>query len=264
MVEVAEPVRGGHRFVALAVAPIEYGASAACGIDDAAVARCWGRNTTGQLGLGDSLDRAEPTAVTGLPLARAITAPQRTTCALDAAGSVWCWGENDAGQVNPGANSPAILAPAVPAPALRFRAVANSWLSACGVASDGALWCWGEMSLPRLNGGEPRRVAVDTAFVELASNGITIFGRTSAGEVYFWAEYEGDGFAATPERLAFPVPITSLSAGRFPVRRVGDGVQGASGVCGIGADAQVYCAAPSYTAPPVWRLTSAGMVPAGP
>jgi hypothetical protein len=232
-------------------------ADATCGVDAAAVAWCRGVNPGGQLGVGDQLERAEPTAARGLPPIAAITRPAYTTCAVDREATVRCWGANDFRQANPVDPARILLSPAVPVPEVRFRAVTNSWQSACGLSTDGVLWCWGQMAFWGDTTGPPLRVTVDgESFVELATNGLTIFGRTSSGAVYFWAEYILDGFTRTPKRLPFPVPMTTLAAGDFPV----GGRQDRDGVCGVGVDAQVYCSH-AVDDPGVWRLTHAGLVP---
>jgi hypothetical protein len=258
VVEVPEPVQGGHRFRSLAMSPLPD-RPAACGIDEGGTAWCWGKNVAGQLGVGDALDRTVPTPVSGLPLAAAIMAPQRTTCALEAAGPIWCWGDNGWRQATPGSATSIFYSPSIAVPDLRFTTVVNSWQSGCGVAAGGALWCWGQMGLPAGASGPLRRVAVDTIFTELASNGLMMFGRTAEGDVYYWGELESDGFEGTPTRLPFPTPLSSLAAGRFPA----DGAA-LHGACGIGTDAQVYCAAPSWNTPSVWRLTRGGVVPVSP
>lgn len=62
----------------------------------------WGQNFNGQLGLGDALDRSEPTAVPGLPPVHAIAAGLAHTVVLDADGGVWAWGLNSLGQLGKG------------------------------------------------------------------------------------------------------------------------------------------------------------------
>jgi alpha-tubulin suppressor-like RCC1 family protein len=58
----------------------------------------WGWNSQGQLGLGDGVDRAQPTAVPGLARVRAIAAGQAHGIALDDT-HLHGWGSNAAGQL---------------------------------------------------------------------------------------------------------------------------------------------------------------------
>lgn len=62
---------------------------------------CWGRNTEGQLGLGDDLPRAMPTQVGPFTDWEAVTTGHLHTCAARL-GKLWCWGDNALGQLAPG------------------------------------------------------------------------------------------------------------------------------------------------------------------
>jgi hypothetical protein len=59
---------------------------------------CWGRNSVGQLGLGDTRDRDFPHFVSTPVDFHKITAGRVGTCALDVDGKAWCWGANGGGR----------------------------------------------------------------------------------------------------------------------------------------------------------------------
>ena len=67
--------------------------------------RCWGENSSGQMGNGNTTDVLTPTAVpavTGFANNNnivSITAGGQTMCATTNASKIWCWGKNNAGQV---------------------------------------------------------------------------------------------------------------------------------------------------------------------
>ena len=83
-----------------------------CALFDDGAIKCWGDNTAGQLGLGDSRARGDgpdemgdalPTVDLGAGRrARSLTAGWRHTCALLDDGSVKCWGINTHGQLGLG------------------------------------------------------------------------------------------------------------------------------------------------------------------
>jgi alpha-tubulin suppressor-like RCC1 family protein len=77
---------------------------------------CWGRNTEGQLGLGDIALRRESTLVTrGVLL---VSTSWFTTCVITAAGGVACTGKNEQGELGLGhLDRPLVLTDVVlPAP----------------------------------------------------------------------------------------------------------------------------------------------------
>jgi hypothetical protein len=130
-------------------------------LDDHGV-KCWGDNSEGQLGLGDSRPRgADPSEMgDALPTvdlgtgrtARAIVARSYSTCALLDDGSVKCWGQPKA---NPSAatgahggigDDPDEMGDHLPPVDLganrKASAIALGELEVCAACDDGALVCW--------------------------------------------------------------------------------------------------------------------------
>jgi hypothetical protein len=73
-----------------------------CGLMPDQTVWCWGKNTTGQLGVGDDTDSLVPEWVRTLPPATDVSAGHDHTCAVDTAHNVWCWGNNAFGQLGNG------------------------------------------------------------------------------------------------------------------------------------------------------------------
>ena len=88
-----------------------------CAILDNSSIKCWGRNDSGQLGIGDTGNRGDGSHASGLvqmgdrlPIvdlgagrtARAISAGDRHTCAVLDNASIKCWGSNTAGELGLG------------------------------------------------------------------------------------------------------------------------------------------------------------------
>ena len=63
---------------------------------------CWGLNSSGQLGVGNTAPLATPTPVVGLTGVTRIEAGDDHTCALKSDTTVWCWGLNASGQLGNG------------------------------------------------------------------------------------------------------------------------------------------------------------------
>jgi alpha-tubulin suppressor-like RCC1 family protein len=75
---------------------------ATCAIESTGALYCWGRNTEGQLGVGDTTDRDTPTAVTLSGPWLHVSVGRFHMCAVDRARAVYCTGENRQGQLGLG------------------------------------------------------------------------------------------------------------------------------------------------------------------
>jgi alpha-tubulin suppressor-like RCC1 family protein len=87
-----------------------------CAILDDDTLKCWGRNTNGQLGYGDSTSRTAPeaTAVVNLGAgrtAKAVSTGSSHTCALLDDDTLKCWGDNSYGRVGVGSSDELIWDP---------------------------------------------------------------------------------------------------------------------------------------------------------
>jgi alpha-tubulin suppressor-like RCC1 family protein len=114
----ASPIDLGTGITATAIAS---GYFHTCAILDNSSIKCWGRNDSGQLGIGDTGNRGDGTNEFGLTemgdnlpavdlgagrTARAISAGDRHTCVVLDNTSLKCWGKNESGQLGLGDNSP--------------------------------------------------------------------------------------------------------------------------------------------------------------
>lgn len=84
-------------FVALAT-----GDHHTCGLTQAGLIECWGKNDFGQLGLGHAEPTSSPTRVVSDHVFSQISIGPAHTCARDRANNLWCWGRNEQSQILPG------------------------------------------------------------------------------------------------------------------------------------------------------------------
>ena len=129
---------------------IEAGAYHTCVVTMSGATLCWGKNSDGQLGLGetDTTDRAMATIVTLSP-AYAVSAGFATTCAFLRDTTMKCWGGNMAGEIG---DSTFTAHPGVPTLSnmhvnqidTSYSISGESYASTCVLAADGSgVYCWG-------------------------------------------------------------------------------------------------------------------------
>ncbi len=194
-------------------AQIVTGAVMACGIAGTGPVYCWGGNQNGELGATQRPCAELP----GVPCSAtpvAVDAPVRFTrlaaggghvCALTAGGAAYCWGTNYYGELGTGSTAQFSSIPTPVAGGLTFTALAAGQFVTCGVAVDGATWCWGGDHFGQLGGAAvgadrcreqacsrtPVRVAGAERFVSLTANDQGTCGLTAAGAAYCWGRGVG-------------------------------------------------------------------------
>jgi len=107
----------------------------------------WGRNSNGQLGLGDSSNRSVPTVVASLEgrNVSALVGGAYHSVAVTADGKLWTWGNNSYGQLGLGYTSSGVN---VPTEVTAFAGMtvthaAAGYYHTLARTADGKLWAWG-------------------------------------------------------------------------------------------------------------------------
>jgi alpha-tubulin suppressor-like RCC1 family protein len=146
------------------VAEIAGGAGHTCARADDGSVFCWGANESGQLGLGDVRARLRPEKLVFERSAARIESAFSFTCAIATDRSLWCWGQNTEGMLGLGDGYPGApkLVPTQVGTAT-WRAIAAGQGHACGIQTDGSLWCWGRNTSGQLGlGGGPIQLRTPT------------------------------------------------------------------------------------------------------
>ena len=81
------------------------GVNHSCAVLTDGTVKCWGRNTTGQLGDDSTNDANVPTSVVGISTAKHASAGTSYSCAVLTDGTVKCWGDNFFGQLGDGSTN---------------------------------------------------------------------------------------------------------------------------------------------------------------
>lgn len=126
-----------------AATSVTVGGGHSCAIVDGGL-QCWGNNTYGQLGNGNTTNSTSPVAIAGLASGvTQVSAGKNHTCAI-VSSEVYCWGSNQDSQVG---ESPANAGWSVSVPKRVAGLTGATKVSAGGNFScaivGGALKCWG-------------------------------------------------------------------------------------------------------------------------
>ncbi|MET0389763.1 MAG: DUF4215 domain-containing protein, partial [Polyangiales bacterium] len=144
-----------------------------CALLDGGAVKCWGQNSSGQLGLGDTRTRGSAPGQLGDALAsvdlgtgrtaHALAAGDNSACAILDDRTLKCWGQNSAGQLGQGSlanigDTPDELGDALPPVRLgdgRYaRQVVAGTLHTCVLLDDASVKCWGGAGLGQLGLGD--------------------------------------------------------------------------------------------------------------
>lgn len=112
-------------------------------VGDKHAVACWGKNDSGQLGVGDKIDRNTPTMIEGLEDVRSLGVGRNFTCAVTGKQRIYCWGSNMYSTVDPLSTSlPESTSPR-PISDLSAQAVHCGANFACALTGDDRAYCWG-------------------------------------------------------------------------------------------------------------------------
>jgi alpha-tubulin suppressor-like RCC1 family protein len=135
------------------VTEVAAGAFHTCALLEMGRVDCWGWNSNGQLGTGDTIESATPTPVVGIERAVEIAAGGNNTCALLPEGHVSCWGDNWDGELGPGATKRSSDVP-VEVPGISgATAISTGPTHTCALLASGSVDCWGANGAGSLGDG---------------------------------------------------------------------------------------------------------------
>ncbi|MBL0171181.1 MAG: hypothetical protein IPP90_10695 [Gemmatimonadaceae bacterium] len=137
--EVPMPVTGGLLFKRLSA-----GDSGVCAISKSDDAFCWGLNSSGQLGIGSTVN--PPTGpqqvLGGLKFSLIATVYRSSTCGITLEGDLYCWGQFAPIVISSRLGERA-LRPYHRIKGIKFKSLTKSEFAAtCGVTTDGRVYCW--------------------------------------------------------------------------------------------------------------------------
>jgi hypothetical protein len=223
-------------------------------------AYCWGSNSWGQLGVGDTMPRASPTPVAGGLQFKSISPGDLVTCAVTLDGTGYCWGAGSSGAIGDGSplwrrDFPARVSIDEPLKQISAGNQSEGGRNGpngygCAITEQGKLYCWGGNTTGQLGDGKvpygnplPQPAASDLTFTTLnESNGMFACALTDTGEAFCWGN-------AVPLRIStfcpfLPVGVHACLAVPTQIStdlRFTTLTKSAIGMCGITTQRQIAC-----------------------
>ena len=204
---------------------------------------CWGDNRLGSFGAPATVRSSGTPRLMETPLRfTTISGWSGTTCGVATDGVAFCWGVNDHGQGGSGARPcgmyPCNRTPTPVGGPVRFTRMSAGEYLTCGVARDGAAYCWGIQAGDTADSkGDGRPVRVDlpepVADVSVGSMHACALGRS--GHAYCWGRGDfGDLGDGTTISSTAPMPVEG--GHRFTALSAGARVS-----CGLTAEGALWC-----------------------
>ncbi|HKO51488.1 MAG TPA: hypothetical protein VJV79_27455 [Polyangiaceae bacterium] len=115
-----------------------------CGIRGVGLLFGWGRNTAGNLGLGQNndLQRRSATRIGSDEDWLSVVSGQDSSCGLRLGGNLYCWGGNSSGNLGLGDRDQRLIPNQVSAGRV-WTQIAIDTFHGCGIDADHTLYCWG-------------------------------------------------------------------------------------------------------------------------
>jgi alpha-tubulin suppressor-like RCC1 family protein len=114
---------------------------------------CWGSNSSGQLGNGNTTSTDLPVDVGAIADATQLATGLLHTCALRSSGIVSCWGGNSAGQLGNGTTTDSLVPVDVIGLMETVTSIAAGSVHTCARAASGLASCWGENIVNQIGDG---------------------------------------------------------------------------------------------------------------
>ena len=217
------------------VVAISAGNFHSCAVTASGAVRCWGGNSSGQVGNGSTESQRVPTTVITSGMTSIGTGANHT-CAGSLTGASMCWGSNTYGQIGNGEFTDRVTPTPVSTLNSGVSHIDAGSFHSCARTTDSRARCWGWNIDAQLgNGGFTNQstpgpvanlftvAAVDVGGIHscarLNDNTVSCWGSNNDGQI-------GDGTddrAFVPVTLPFPTGVTHISGGTNHSCAVGSG-----------------------------------------
>lgn len=213
----AVPVTG----LSSGVRTVSAGHSYSCALTEAGGVWCWGSNSSGQLGDGNTTDSAVPVQVTGLQSGvAAISAGEYHACAITDDGAAKCWGQGRAGALGDGRSRSSSTPVSPVGLGAGVVAISAGGFHTCAILSNAGAKCWGLNEYGQVGNGqtglEPRPVDVTGIgpVAQISAGAIHTCAVTTDGAAMCWGynHYGQLGNASISDQHS-PAQVDGLTSG---------------------------------------------------
>lgn len=183
----------------------------------------WGDNTSGSLGLGDTVGRSSPVQVGLLTNWKQVTVTGSSTTsgvvALKTDGTLWAWGDNTSGRLGLGDTAHRSSPVQVGSLADWTQGLAGN-NHVLAVKTDGTLWSWGLNSSGQLglsdvtNRSSPVRVGALTTWAEVGAGINHTLAVKTDGTLWAWG-FNGSGQLGLGDTASRSSPVQVGSQGNW-------------------------------------------------
>jgi len=136
------------------VSSVALGDSHSCAVTSTSGVKCWGSNSSGQLGDNSLTNRSTPVDVSGLTSGVSVVSSGSShSCALTSAGGVKCWGSNSNGQLGNNTTTNSRLPVDVSGLSSGVTAISIGGAYSCALTSAGGVKCWGHAAYGQIGNG---------------------------------------------------------------------------------------------------------------
>jgi len=242
---------------------VDVGDNTTCALDQSGRAYCWGSNSGGLLGTGETALRVtRAQLVVNVPSAfYSISVGADHQCALTIDGRGFCWGGNGGGQLGAGVEGPPGTVTPI-AGGLTFTSISAGDGYTCAITTQQLAYCWGASGNGQLGAGAaytcghivfpcsvdtPVPVAVDLHFAQISAGYQHTCAVTDDGAGYCWGD-NTNGELGDP---SVPLQCVGLPSGAACVGDIPNLIPGglkfaqlAAGAyhtCGITTAGKAYC-----------------------
>lgn len=206
------------------VSAIATGNEHSCAVVIPGAVKCWGLNTSGQLGDGTITERRTPVDVSGLSSGvMAISAGTQHTCALLRTGAVRCWGA--AGRTGDNTNTQRLTPVDVSGLSFGVIQISAGHTHTCALLSTGAVKCWGGGGRGGLGDGtgENRYAPVNVSglssgVIQISSGELHTCAllSTGAAKCWGWNDFRALGSSTSGDKYT-PQDVVGISSGAISI-----------------------------------------------